>query len=68
MLIVLHICSFLMSYDTGYTSLSDSETIVSYNHIKQSVQENVLWLLEGKFGFNSIIHQVVRMLGSIPNP
>ena len=30
MLIVLHICSFLMSFDSGYTSLDDSKNIVSY--------------------------------------
>ena len=30
-LIVLHICSFLMSNDSGNMSLGDIETIVSYN-------------------------------------
>ena len=55
MLIVLHICSFLMSYDnlhgmivsrlhSVYTSLDDSETIVSHNHTKQSVPRDVCYL------------------------
>ena len=30
MLIVLHICSLLIKYDSGYTSPGDSETLVSY--------------------------------------
>ena len=42
MLIVFHICLFLMSHDSSYTSLGDSETFVLYNHIKQSVQRDVL--------------------------
>ena len=42
MLIALHICSFLMFQDSGYTSLSDSETNISNNQIKQSVQGDVL--------------------------
>ena len=33
-LTALHICSFLMPYDGGCTSLGDNETIVSYNHTK----------------------------------
>ena len=43
MLIVLHICLFLMSYNTGYTSLADNEIIISYNHIKQPVLRDALW-------------------------
>ena len=41
--LVLHIYPFLMPYDSGYTSLNDSETIILYNHIKQSVQRDILW-------------------------
>ena len=54
-LIVLHICSFFMSYDTDYTSLGDSETIISYSHIKQLVLRDVLWLLWDSLIFNCII-------------
>ena len=38
----LHICLFLMSYGNGYRSVGDSEAIVSYNHMEQSVQQDVL--------------------------
>ena len=34
--------SFMTWCDSGYTNLGDSETIVSYNHVKQSVQRYVL--------------------------
>ena len=38
MLIVLHICS-LMAYDSGYTSLWDSETLVLYIVSKNQSKE-----------------------------
>ena len=41
MLNVLYICLFLMSCDSGYTSLSDNEAIVSYDHIKQSILRDI---------------------------
>ena len=34
MLIVLHLYSFLLPYDSAYMSLGDSETATSYNHFK----------------------------------
>ena len=34
MLIGFHISSFLMLYDSGYTSRGDSETIVSYKQLE----------------------------------
>ena len=50
MLIILHICLFLMSYDNVYTSLGDSETIILYNHIQRSPLRDVIPSL-GKFDF-----------------
>ena len=35
MLIVLYMCSFLMSYDSRDMSLGDIETIVSYNQSRE---------------------------------
>ena len=44
-MLVSSLNSFLMSYDdSGGTSLGESETIVSYNHVKQSVEGDALWL------------------------
>ena len=45
MLIVLHICLFLMSHDSSNMSLGDIETIV------QSVQRDALCLSLSKFYF-----------------
>ena len=42
MLTVFLICWSLMLYDTGYTNPGESQTIVSYNHIKKLVQRDVL--------------------------
>lgn len=67
-LIVLHICSFLMSYDSSYKSLGDSETVVLCSHMKQSVQRDVLWFLWVNCIFNCIIHLMACILASILNP
>ena len=57
MLIVLHTCLFLMSYDSGYTSLGDRGTIVTTLG-KFDFQMN--YLSDGSYiGFNS---QPSRML------
>ena len=50
MLIFLHICLFLMPCDIDNTNLA-SETIVLYNHIKQSVQRDVFVTSLSKFDF-----------------
>ena len=50
MLIAYHICLFLMSYDSCYTSLGDSESIDSYNYIRQSMVRSVITFM-GKFDF-----------------
>ena len=42
MLIVLHICLFLVSYDTSNMTLGDIETTV-----RKSVQRDALWLIFG---------------------
>ena len=47
MLIVFHVCSFVMSYDSSNRSLSDIETIVSYNQLKEMYCDLSL----GKFDF-----------------
>ena len=56
MLTVLHICSFLMSYDGIDRYLGDIETTVYYSHIKQSVQRDILWLVRVNLIFNCMIH------------
>ena len=38
-LIVLHICSFLMSHDSRNMSLGDIEAIVSYNQFREEYCE-----------------------------
>ena len=35
-------CFAYMFVSQGYASFGDSETIVSYNHIKQSIQREVV--------------------------
>ena len=46
MLIVLHIYSFFMTYDTSNISFGDIETIVSYNQSREIYFD----LFLGKFG------------------
>ena len=45
-----HIFSFLVSYDSGYTSLGDSKTIISCNNIKIKILTSL-----GKFDFLTIL-------------
>ena len=47
----LHIYLFLMSYNSSYTSVGDSDTTFSYNHINQSVPHDVLGAPLDKFDF-----------------
>ena len=58
---------FFMLHDSGYTSVGDSETIVSPSYIKQTVQRNVIWLILEKLIFNCIMYLMVCKLGSILN-
>ena len=64
MLIVLHICSFLMSNDSGYVSLGDTETIILYSYSGETYCNIYL----GKFDFLIAFNVMVRILGSILNP
>ena len=47
----LHIYLFLMSYNSSYTSVGDSDTTFLYNHINQSVPHDVLGAPLDKFDF-----------------
>ena len=57
-----------MYYDSGYASHGVNKAIVSYNHIKQSVQGDVLWQIWIKCIFNCIIYLMVRIFGYILKP
>ena len=65
MLINVHVLSFLMSYGSVYTSCGNSVAMVSYNHIKQSFQRDVIWLLWVNLIFNCIILLMVHIFSSI---
>ena len=74
MLIVLHTCLFLMSYDSSNMSLDDIETFVSHNQSGEMYSDLLFDKFDSKFnylsdssyiGFHSVFHLIVRILVSM---